>query len=350
MRIARRRLCLLAASALTLGALAGPGNAAEEGTIYYMIPTLLDEFQTESQAAIENIFGEMGYTVVSLDAQNRADRQLNQLEDVIALQPDAIIMNAVDFDAIVPGIEKARAAGIKVVNYDRLITSTEFELTSVAGTIEIGEVAAGEAIRLLTERHGGAQGTILQILGDPGDNYTLDIQKGFEAVMAEQAPEVEIVTKAALEWEATNAGRIFEDQLLVTDDIDLVFAHAAHLTVPIVAIMEAQGMEPGQVMLMASNGAPVGLDNIRNGWQQVEVEQPLYAQIYGLAMFMPKILRGEPLEPGTYDVAGLEGELTIEAWGPNLKVPGAAITAENVDDTRFWGNLTPPKDPVQVVE
>lgn len=350
MHSTRRRIGLLAATAATVALIGASGARAEGETIYYMIPTLLDEFQTESQAAIENVFGGMGYEVVSLDAQNRADLQLNQLEDVINLQPDAIIMNAVDFDAIVPGIEKARAAGIKVVNYDRQIRTTEFELTSVAGTVEIGRTAAAEAIRLLTERHGSASGTVLQILGDPGDNYTLDIQQGFEEVMAAEAPDVEIVTKAAMQWEATNAGRIFEDQLLVTDNIDLVFAHAAHLTVPIVAIMEAQGKEPGEIMLMASNGAPVGLDNIRNGWQQVEVEQPLYAQIYGLAMFMPKILAGEPLEPGTYDVTGLSAELTMEEWGPDLKVPGAAITPENVDDTRFWGNLTPPSDPVSVVK
>jgi len=350
MQLTRRRIGLLAATAIGLAALTTTAQAQEQGTIYYMIPTLLDEFQTESQAAIENVFGGMGYEVISLDAQNRADLQLNQLEDIIALEPDAIIMNAVDFDAIVPGIEKARAAGIKVVNYDRQIRTTEFDLTSVAGTVEIGRTAAREAIRLLEEKHGAVQGTVLQILGDPGDNYTLDIQQGFEEVMAADAPDVAIETKAAMQWEATNAGRIFEDQMLVNPDIDLVFAHAAHLTVPIVAIMQAKGMEPGEVMMMASNGAPVGLDNIRAGWQQVEVEQPLYAQIYGLAMFMPKILRGEPLEPGTYDVVGLAGELTMEEWGPDLKVPGAAITPENVDDTRFWGNLTAPTDPVTVVE
>ena len=42
----------------------------------------------------------------------------------------------------------------------------------------------------------------LQILGDPGDNYTLDIQQGFEERMAAEAPDVEIVTKAAMQWEA----------------------------------------------------------------------------------------------------------------------------------------------------
>ncbi len=349
-RLMRSTLVLGGALAL-FGTLAGqPAAAQDKGTIYYMIPTLLDEFQTETQKAIEGVFGGMGYEVVSLDAQNRPDLQLNQLEDVIELKPDAIIMNAVDFDAIVPGVEKARAAGIPVMNYDRQIRSAPFELTSVAGTVEIGQIAAGEAIRLLTERYGEPKGMVLQILGDPGDNYTLDIQQGFEEVMGAEAPNVEIVTKAAMQWEAENAGTILEDQLLVNPNIDLIFAHAAHLTVPLVAILEAEGKQPGEIMMMASNGAPVGLDNIRAGWQQVEVEQPLYAQVYGLAMFTPKILAGEELTPGTYDVVGLKSELTMEDWGPNLKIPGAAITADNVDDTRFWGNLTPPDQPVQVVE
>ncbi|MEZ5931506.1 MAG: sugar ABC transporter substrate-binding protein [Alphaproteobacteria bacterium] len=348
--LTRRGTLMATALAITVAALPMAAAAQDKGTIYYMIPTLLDEFQTESQKAIEGVFSDLGYEVKSLDAQNEANRQLNQLEDVIALKPAAIIMNAVDFDAIVPGVEKARAAGIPVMNYDRQIRTTEFELTSVAGTVEIGQVAAGEAIRLLTERHGEPKGTVLQVLGDPGDNYTLDIQQGFEERMAAEAPDVEIITKAAMQWEASNAADIVEDQLLVNDQIDMIFCHAAHLTVPIVSILEGKGKQPGEIMLMASNGAPVGLDNIRAGWQQVEVEQPLYAQIYGLAMFADKIVKGEPLEPGTYDVVGLPSVLEMTDWGPNLKIPGAAITPDNVDDTKFWGNLTPPTDPVQPVQ
>ncbi|MFO1071000.1 MAG: sugar ABC transporter substrate-binding protein [Geminicoccaceae bacterium] len=349
MRIARRTAALLLGSAVGLSMLGGAARAAEQGTVYYMIPTLLDEFQTESQKAIERVFGEMGYKVTSLDAQNRADLQLNQMEDVINLKPDAIILAAVDFDAIVPAVEKARAAGIKVMVFDRQIRSTPFELTSVAGTIEIGKLSAGEAIRLLKERHGSAKGKILQIAGDPGDNYSLDIGKGFDERMAAEAPDVEIITKATLLWEPTNAAKIFEDQLLVNSDIDLVFTHSSHLTVPIVSLMESKGLKPGDMLLISATGMPVGLDNIRKGWEQAEIEQPTYAQVYGLAMFTPKILRGEKLEPGTYDVIGLPSELTIEEWGPNLKIPGAVITKENVDDKRFWGNLAVPNTPVAVV-
>jgi ribose transport system substrate-binding protein len=274
---------------------------------------------------------------------------LNQLDDVINLKAKAIILAAVDFDAAKTGIEKARAAGIPVMIFDRQITSTPSDFTSVAGTIEIGHIAGDEITRLLTEKHGSAKGKVLQILGDPGDPYTLDIQKGFEEKMKAN-PEVAIITHAAMQWEATNAGNIASDQLLTNPDVDLIFVHAAHLAVAVAAVLEAQGKTPGEVMLVSSNGAPVGLDLIRKGWEQVEVEQPMYAQAAALAMFADKVVNKQEIKPGSYDVTGLKSEVTIEAWGPNIKIPGAAITKDNVDDPRFWGNMKPPTDPVKPVE
>ena len=344
----RRVVLTIAAAGLAAG-VAGGAAAQEKGTVYYLVPTLLDEFQTGSVDAITKFMGDVGYSVTSLDAQNRSDLQLNQIDDVVNLDPAAVVLAAVDFDAITPGIERLREAGIPVMIFDRQITSTPSDLTSVAGTIEIGHIAAEEAVRLLTEKNGAAEGKVLQILGDPGDPYTLEIQQGFEEIMAEH-PDIELITQAALQWEASNAGSIAQDRMLTDPDIDLIFNHAAHLSVAVAAVLEAQGKEPGEIMMMSSNGAPVGLDLIREGWLQVEVEQPMYAQAAALAMFADKIIAGEELEPGTYTITGLDSELTVEDWGPNIKIPGAAITPENVDDLRFWGNLQPPTEPVEPVE
>jgi len=109
-------------------------------------------------------------------------------------------------------------------------------------------------------------------------------------------------------------------------------------------------LKPGEIMLVSSNGAPVGLDLIRKGWEQVEVEQPMVAQAAALAMFADKVVQKQELKAGTYDVLGLQSTLTIESWGPNLKIPGAAITKDTVDDARFWGNLKAPADPIKPVE
>ena len=88
-------------------------------------------------------------------------------------------------------------------------------------------------------------------------------------------------------------------------------------------MLEAAGKKPGEIMMMSSNGAPVGLDLIRKGWLQVEVEQPMFAQAAALAMFADKVVNHEEIKAGTYDVIGLPSVLTIESWGPNLKIPGA---------------------------
>ncbi len=207
---------MLVGAVVAIGLTAAAGTAAAQemkGKIYYLVPTLLDEFQTGSIDAITKFMKDVGYEVVSLDAQNRSDLQLNQIDDVINLKPSAVILAAVDFDAAKAGIEKMRAAGIPVMIFDRQITSTPTDLTSVAGTVEIGHIAAQEISRLLTEKYGSVKGKVLQILGDPGDPYTLDIQKGFEEKMAGN-PDVTIITHAAMQWEASNAGNIAQDQLL----------------------------------------------------------------------------------------------------------------------------------------
>jgi len=326
-----------------------PAVAQDKGTVYYLVPTLLDEFQTGSVSALEMFLEQVGYDMQTLNADNKTDVQQSQMNDVIALAPKAIILAAVDFNALKPSIEAAMAAGIPVIEFDRQITSTPSAFTSVAGTVEIGYVAAAEVERLLTEKNGAVKGKVLQVLGDPGDPYTLDIQKGFEEKMA-AFPDVTIISQPALMWEASNAGTIVSDQLLANPDIDLIFNHAAHLSVAAVASLESAGKKPGDIYVMSSNGAPVGLDLIRKGWLQVEVEQPLYAQAAAVAMFMDKIVAKAEIAPGDYDVIGLTGTVTTEAWGPNIRLPGAAITPENVDDPKFWGNLQPPTDTITSVE
>lgn len=345
-----KRLLLTVLGVIALAmAMLTPAVAQSKGKVYYLVPTLLDEFQTGSVSALETFLKQVGYDVQTLNADNKTDVQQSQMNDVIALKPAAIILAAVDFNALKPSIEAAMAAGIPVVEFDRQITSTPSAFTSVAGTIEIGYIAAEQAEKLLTAKYGSVKGKVLQILGDPGDPYTLDIQKGFEEKMAAFA-DVKIISLPAMLWEASNAGTIAADQLVANPDIDLIFSHAAHLSVAVVASLESAGKKPGDIMLMSSNGAPVGLDLIRKGWLNVEVEQPLYAQAAAVAAFMDKIVNKQEIKPGEYDIIGLNGVVTMEAWGPNIKLPGAAIDKSNVDDPKFWGNLKPPTDTVKAIE
>ena len=76
------------------------------------------------------------------------------------------------------------------------------------------------------------------------------------------------------------------------------------------------------MLLVSSNGAPVGLDLIRKGWEQVEVEQPLYAQAAAIAMFADKVVNKQEIKPGTYKVLGLDFDADHRVLGAQPEDPG----------------------------
>ncbi|MHA1190176.1 MAG: sugar ABC transporter substrate-binding protein, partial [Alphaproteobacteria bacterium] len=55
---------------LAFSAVTAATSAEMKGKIYYLVPTLLDEFQTGSIDAITKFMADVGYEVVSLDGQN----------------------------------------------------------------------------------------------------------------------------------------------------------------------------------------------------------------------------------------------------------------------------------------
>jgi ribose transport system substrate-binding protein len=347
------KLSLKAVSAATLALIASAlfplaAAAQDKGLVVNLIPQLTDEFQTESKSAMESLIRSAGYEVMSMNAQQRADHQLNQLDDALLLDPKAIVIAAVDFDSVIPGIEEARKAGVKVIAYDRTITSAKLDLTSVVGTYEIGVLAAEETQRLLAKRYGSVKGKVLQISGDPGDNFTVGIQSGFDDTMA-GFDDVTIITKPAMQWESSNAADIAENQLLANPDIDLIFSHAGQLAGAISSVLESNGKAPGEILQVTDGGLPQGLDLVRSGWVEADIEQPIYAQIAGIAMFLDMLIAGEEPKEGTYDILGLQAKMTYEDWGWNLVFPGRIARIDNVDASDFWGNLNPPTDPIEPI-
>ena len=98
----RLRRLLTASIAIAAMGIVSPAFAESKGKIFYMVPTLLDEFQTESVSALTKFLGDVGYEVVTLNADNKTDLQQSQMNDTILQKPAAIILAAVDFNALAP--------------------------------------------------------------------------------------------------------------------------------------------------------------------------------------------------------------------------------------------------------
>ena len=122
---------LMGALALTALALLSPVFAQSKGKIYYMVPTLLDEFQTESVSAIEKFLKDVGYETITLNADNKTDVQQSQMNDTILLKPAAIILAA--SEATRPRITpKMRERFQKLRNANRAFVPAESPFLSPA--------------------------------------------------------------------------------------------------------------------------------------------------------------------------------------------------------------------------
>lgn len=326
-------------SALLIIALFGLAVVGQsKGQVYYLAPNQFDEMQTTAAAAIEQFVEEAGYECTVVVAGNEdVALQINQLEDVITQNPVAIIVAACNAEAIAPSIETARAEGIPVIVYDRMISGTYIDFTSVAGCYKMGLLAGEEIVRLLTEKYGEPRGTVLDIMGDPGDMYTVLIEEGFQKYM-EDYPNIEITTKVNHGWEATTGANIADDWLVANPDTDLVFPHADHMAAANASRFENLGYEAGEILHVSTGGFPMGLELIREGWLTSTVNYPVIGLARGVAVFLDQIVNRECIAPGTYEVGGLESELIYQDYGPELQLPPNIVTAQNVDDPTLWGN------------
>jgi ribose transport system substrate-binding protein len=309
-----------------------------EGVVYYMAPMLSDEFQAGANLMSRNIGSELGYEVKSLNANNDVTKQINQMDDAVGMKPKAIILNAVDVSALVGSADKARAEGIPILVFDRFITETTIDFSSVVGTVKIGQIAGKECARLLKEKYGEEKGVVLEIMGDLGDNYTIMIDKGFKEVMAAY-PNVEIITKDTPQWEPSTMASTVDDQITARKDIDILFNHADDRTAAIIPVFESHGYKQGDIIWISTDGTPTGLKSIRDGWVLETVQEPMVAMAHGLWAFMDEVLAKEEIKTGKYTIEGLETELITEKWGPTLYFPGDVISKENVDDPNLWGNV-----------
>ncbi|NWM35076.1 substrate-binding domain-containing protein, partial [Escherichia coli] len=62
-----------------------------------------------------------GDTLVFLDANGDVSKQNNDIQDLITQGVNALIINPVNPDAVVPSLEAAVAAGIPVITVDRSV-------------------------------------------------------------------------------------------------------------------------------------------------------------------------------------------------------------------------------------
>ena len=218
------------------------------------------------EAAIKAALEAAGATYVSADAQASAAKQLTDVEALIAQGANALIILAMDKDAIGPAVDKAAAEGIPVVGYDRLIEDPRaFYLTF--DNVEVGRMQAREVLKA------APKGNYVMIKGSNTDPNADFLRGGQQEVLqaAIDKGDITIVAEAYTDqWLPSNAQRNMEQILTAQGNkVDAVVASNDGTAGGAVAALTAQGLQG--IPVSGQDGDAAALNRIALGTQTVSV-------------------------------------------------------------------------------
>ena len=221
-----------------------------------------DEIFTRIIADCQKIADENGYNILISDANMDAATQLSAIENFITSGCDAIIVQAVDANAIHGALQKAKAAGIKVVALFIPLNDGDWDAWYHNDEHEIGYGVGKMCGEWLNENFDG-KGNV-GMFEYPMIPTLITRAQGIRDGLAATAPEavITVTAEAAQAEEGLNRGND-----MLTADPDLV-AMVAIVDTPLLGAYQAvtiAGKDPEKFGLFGSDGDLVALSYIAEG-------------------------------------------------------------------------------------
>lgn len=154
-----------------------------------------NDWSNAQARALQETFEKMGIEVLAItDAQFKPEKQVSDIETIMALNPDIIVSIPVDPTATAPAYKRAAEAGIKIVFMDNVPANMKpgIDYVSVVSADNYGNGVVSAEI--MGEVLNG-KGKIGMIFHDADYFVTRQRAQGFEDTIKKEFPNIEIVTR-----------------------------------------------------------------------------------------------------------------------------------------------------------
>jgi len=280
------------------------------------VPSLTHPFFIYLQENVQDEAESLGVEVITVDAEDVAAKQMSIVEDFIARGVDGVLISPIGADSLVPAVEALNAAGIPVATVDRQVNGGEVLVHVGADNVEGGRAAA----RYLVERL-GSQGTLLELEGTPGASPAIDRKAGLHEVL--DASEITVAASQSANFQRAQGQSVMENLLQVHPDFQAVYAANDEMMLGALEAMEANGIDPSNVVTVGCDAIPDALEYIRAGRLDATVEQyPGRQARTALRSLVTHLREGSSPE------------------SPEIFITPVVITADNLDQAEDKGGVS----------
>lgn len=296
-----RRACIFLACLALLSGCGSGGperrNAAagKEGqpVIGVSLLNLSNEFIVMLHNAMEAKAKELHVRLIVNDAERSAEKQVRQVESFIAQKVDAIILNPCEVEASSPAVDKARAAGIPIVNVN---SETRSAPTAFIGSRD--EESARLAMEYIARRLGG-KGNVLMMHGFMGQAAQIKRDRGAREVLAKY-PGLKLLADQTAEWDRAKAIGLMENWIQAYGpQINAVFAQNDEMGMGALIALERAKLKD-KVVLASVDAIADALKAVQDGRLDATVFQDARGQGSGAVETALKIVRKQPYETAVF--------------------------------------------------
>lgn len=270
----------------------GPNDPVKLGLT---MDTLKEERWQRDQQLIKQHAQEVGAELIVAVADGDDKVQINQAENQLTQQVDALIVIPHNGEIAAQIVEAAHRQGVPVISYDRLIKNSDVDFYVSHQVVKIGEMQA----RYLLEHVNKKPANFVIVGGAPTDNNALLLHQGQMNVLqpAITSGAIKIVKDDyAREWQASAALNIVENALTqANNQVDAVVASNDGTARGAVQALEGQNLA-GRVLVSGQDADLASLQLIVQGKQTMTIYKPIQPLAYGAVDAAIKLARGEQVQ------------------------------------------------------
>jgi ABC-type sugar transport system substrate-binding protein len=231
-----------------------------------------------------------GADLIINDAGYDINKQLSQIESGINQRVDAIFVEPVSINGVMPGVEAAGKAGIPVISAYAMIGDVT-KATSFAGVASepLGRIQMQRAV---DDR--GGKGNIAVMLGTRGAEAQINRSLGYQNVL-KNYPDIKIVFEDAADWNTDKGLKLAENWLQTGIQIDAFVAQDDSMVLGAIKAIADKGLS-GKIKTYGINAEPDALKTIKEGMLTMTVSQETPTVSQKLIEIAMKLYNGEEVE------------------------------------------------------
>ena len=247
-------------------------NPSGKTRIGFSMATLKEERWQRDREAFEAHCKKMDVECVVTVADNKADKQVNDVDNLLTQGIDVLVIAPQDATQAASMVDKAKAQNVPVISYDRLINSDKIDLYVSHQVPVIGRKIAEYALQKVPK------GNYIMVYGSSTDNNAVIMRKEQEAVLknATDSGAIKIVANQHItDWKPEEALKMVENALTQNaDNVQAVVASNDGMAGGAISALEKRNLT-GKVLVTGQDAQKDALQSIAEGKQTMTVYKPI---------------------------------------------------------------------------